>query len=1013
MAFDMDTRHVHDNDEPQKNQGGGEHLQNEVKPIDVSCNYDPYKGTTGGAERSASSIVSGDHKKDHRDTYKGEDVQVQKPAPSHTSGNENSSSGSSAGGHIIYKEETRSDAPTFGSASGERTTASFDMPTGMMGQKRDDSHYTKSEPAGALSSDKGSVSGQIKSESGERIFGSDRAGLTYRHVSDSIKDTGKRILTAPAEAFKNQADPYAENSSEGYSRTKDKVSEAGDIITSIGNVGRRDEIIRALDKETSRYVAGDMFFSNGLKPGIISTYVMEAKAQGVYEGYTVGVDRAFRDVCAHPEEYFKPGTITIDENKVMDKINRSERFQMDDAGNVLRNDKGDALYDVPQNCKWRKKAEKTYAYRDINDLEAKMKDFSGKGIFSASEEKMLGENNRIFTFKNISDIDRTAGIVDKYLLEQIRFAGIDEGDVLKIFGGTLQNKEVSLKMLRKMSSKDVRRLLKKIDGMAASGAIVEALKAKHMLTMSSEKIKKLGNITNISKTGFMMLAGGDEFMQSEAGQSITYVRRGVKVGTTAAKTGYKAGKLVLNGGVKVGVKAADLIAPDKTSAVRAFQKNRAVKKAERAAKRTEFVQNLRPVKAINTVRNNFASGLRAVGDAYRRTTIGKITGTVGKYGGRVFSKISAVIKKPFQLISQTTNFIKRKIILPIAIGFGGLMIIFYILASMGGGGTGSASAVFSTILSEDDQFKDYQTTYDACDAVFQGQVAAIVNGMAQTTNLKGQPIPYGINSQDKTQGDISLSGEYKNGIFMNYFYDGASTNGISSNVEDCLSAMTVIMQQAQSEHHTEALELLDALYKSTHSYTTQESALYPCSGGCEITHYNCNEWQLNYPNSELRFQPWLFTELYVPDSSHECVVCRANGVPYEEYAGCTVTGTCYHGDGGDMGRSHSGCDNYVAVYDCPGHEHSSTDAEGNTSSWTSYCSSEIGCDGYYKCQGHDHYGCPNGHEAAACYGHVDLTMNVYIASLNKIFDLGGVPVNEKPGTEPETEAATEGGGADE
>ena len=37
----------------------------------------------------------------------------------------------------------------------------------------------------------------------------------------------------------------------------------------------------------------------------------------------------------------------------------------------------------------------------------------------------------------------------------------------------------------------------------------------------------------------------------------------------------------------------------------------------------------------------------------------------------------------------------------------------------------------SLILSEEEQFKDYQTKYDACDEQFQAQVSSIINGKAQ------------------------------------------------------------------------------------------------------------------------------------------------------------------------------------------------------------------------------------------------------------------------------------------
>ena len=44
------------------------------------------------------------------------------------------------------------------------------------------------------------------------------------------------------------------------------------------------------------------------------------------------------------------------------------------------------------------------------------------------------------------------------------------------------------------------------------------------------------------------------------------------------------------------------------------------------------------------------------------------------------------------------------------------------------------------------------------------------------------------------------------------------------------------------------------------------------------------------------------------------------------------------------------------------------------------------------CKGHDHYGCETGHDVPVCYGHVNLNMTIAINGIEKIFELGGVPV---------------------
>ena len=45
------------------------------------------------------------------------------------------------------------------------------------------------------------------------------------------------------------------------------------------------------------------------------------------------------------------------------------------------------------------------------------------------------------------------------------------------------------------------------------------------------------------------------------------------------------------------------------------------------------------------------------------------------------------------------------------------------------------------------------------------------------------------------------------------------------------------------------------------------------------------------------------------------------------------------------------------------------------------------------CKGHDHYGCETGHDIPVCYGHTDLNMTIAINGIEKIFELGGVPVS--------------------
>ena len=67
---------------------------------------------------------------------------------------------------------------------------------------------------------------------------------------------------------------------------------------------------------------------------------------------------------------------------------------------------------------------------------------------------------------------------------------------------------------------------------------------------------------------------------------------------------------------------------------------------------------------------------------------------------------------------------------------------------------------------------------------------------------------------------------------------------------------------------------------------------------------------------------------------------------------------------------------------------------GETESKSGVTKYKSGLMGYvFYCKGHDHYECP-GHKANICYGHVDLNMNVRIATMDELFNLGGVDVVE-------------------
>lgn len=339
--------------------------------------------------------------------------------------------------------------------------------------------------------------------------------------------------------------------------------------------------------------------------------------------------------------------------------------------------------------------------------------------------------------------------------------------------------------------------------------------------------------------------------------------------------------------------------------------------------------------------------------------------------------------------------VKQWLLKPAAI-FIGLIVFLQLILAVAFGGMGGASVVTVTVFDTPEHFNNpdystpeemgFQQRYEQAQVKFQSQIDGIINGYAKTLNKKGQQIPYGVNGANNQEG--CKNDDYVSGVTMHF--DSEKSN----NLEDILSCVAVIMQQKQVEHHAEALELVDCFYQSSHTYDYMESPLYSCDSGCEITRYFCNEAEDGYISTEMKFAPYLYEELSVPEESHQCEVDRENPeMKFSDYAGCVVTGTCFHNSGDEednFGRrkpQKSKCSNPEAFWNC---KHSCT-----TPKCTHDCSrSVLGCGGYWYCGGHEHFGCPDGHEVKTCFGHINMEMNVHMKTMEELFALGGVEVNE-------------------
>ena len=132
-----------------------------------------------------------------------------------------------------------------------------------------------------------------------------------------------------------------------------------------------------------------------------------------------------------------------------------------------------------------------------------------------------------------------------------------------------------------------------------------------------------------------------------------------------------------------------------------------------------------------------------------------------------------------------------------------------------------------------------------------------------------------------------------------------------------------------------------------------------------------------------------------------CEVCSYGIRPFRNttktFVGCNPELACYHGtpktksdeDGNVsliamqyMGREkEKGCTNANPIYECnyvPPED--AEDIEPHVCSDT-----EIGCDGFYECAGHQHYSCP-GHIIVTCFGHTNLNLEIKIMYYEDMID---------------------------
>lgn len=543
---------------------------------------------------------------------------------------------------------------------------------------------------------------------------------------------------------------------------------------------------------------------------------------------------------------------------------------------------------------------------------------------------------------------------------------------------------------------------------------LSSFKAIAEVSDTQKKLLKLhhnNGLKNLTKK----VMGVDTMKQSfkeytDQTKSIKTGAKGIKVIDKVNTTAYKVGKGVKN---KIDNKSLEKLVKNKD-----WKKAQALKK-----KMNSRNQKLAKLESISDkIRHPFSSLAQGVVGKVKSTkTVSKIRSLSSK------NRILKSISERFKHVKIGVNTVIGKLTLPFRIIWLQLikvlvpvlgicvllMVVVMVICSLFMTSIQSNQAVMIFPLSEQSDFDSYQKKYDELDDNFLKNLESSTNNFAQTTNLKGEQIVYGVNGQNNEEG--MENEDYENGLYYKFLTD-KDHDGRSSNIEDLICIMAIMFQQNQTTYRDASLRVLEWLYNISHTYTTQESPLYACDSACHNIEYKCTDKYNEYKNNDIKYEPFhalkrdggeyeiiepplkcevcsqfFDTTKEIPEwnnggFSSDCMVISSGEHIPENCYGCVSRTKCFHGEGANMGRDkgrcRSVCSSFSAVYECPGHEHS--DGEGN--SYVSYCEGELGCEGYYSCNGHSHYSC-DGHNYKCCMGHVDVQMNVNIKFANEIQNL--------------------------
>lgn len=684
----------------------------------------------------------------------------------------------------------------------------------------------------------------------------------------------------------------------------------------------------------------------------------------------------------------------------------------------------------------------------------------GTPLFTKTEKKILSRNNEIFRFRNSSDINQAVRIFQKLQAEfGGQYANLDatkvtEKDFKKIFGKTAGDtlpEQLSMAGSRigadarayNNIGKDRHYTASEIIAQHTLGKVDDAetvqgyfAVAKFTKTANRYRLGVGGLAANICKGSSFAIAyagkktcsvtahvlnkrGHSKFTATVTNGKLKLVHSLERIGAPkAANTVGRAAKEVwkkpVRGTLKWGTKAA--VGTVKTTGKVTYAAGSA---AGRALWRfgKKYFDGTKAFKAYDRI-------FTKAGDAAKKAKKAKdsvvnfssnVAGKIGTFYRKAkdvikYNPISNALNKVLNVLTapaRAIEYVYKKVLLAGGILLG---ILFLAIVVIEGVIDPLSSAVISSasIFVIDDtpyHFNNangtppplegtspgFQQTYNDKESEYLNEIEERITGTSrQVTNLKGEPIPFGV--PDTKNSGITFTAD----------------SAVTSNLEDILTVMTMMLTQQQKKYHSEANELIGLLFDTSHTYTVTEGALYPCEKEeCETVTYFCSESisggssdaSVPYASSDLHYlyephdtngdgvidyDPDSHSGLYIKSMDdvevHRCSKCGSAGcVPKTDENGSPVL--CYHND------DDSSCDYYDIEEreDPDGHRHGDECYDENAKLICELEESES--ESVKVCKGHTCYECP-GHEAKVCFGHVDAEVEMHQMTFDEMCTLG-------------------------